>query len=431
MRPPSLSSHQRVLRLATSLLCFGLGRVLSFSTSSLPSNLLLNTPPLLRGLREIIDRYDIILVDQFGVIHNGNHPLPGSIEALAELERLGKKIVILSNTSARSQHAIERFQKLGFSSNSLAGFRTSGEAAFLHIKEKYVGKKCAMVSWGGGSNFAKSFIDDMKREAGVTLAPIEEADFALFHGSQAILSCGDNDPFKGEIPISLYETGTIDAPLEYFLTCAAQRRIPAVVANRDFTAVTLAGFRFMPGIISDLFESRGGTNIASFGKPSAEFFLDAIRDARDVEGVVNDSKQKQDEYSRLYMQAERFKSKMTTEQNQSLERLLQQSMRRRVLHVGDSLEHDITGAHNAGIDSVLITNHGVHRQEFLDKVVPKRDMVSSSGGHIGDEMKLSCTQGQVGLELEAEASPLIRNVCDLCDRLGSPRPTFLMEEFVF
>ena len=39
------------------------------------------------GLREIADRFDLFLVDQYGVLHDGVAAYPGAIEALAELDR--------------------------------------------------------------------------------------------------------------------------------------------------------------------------------------------------------------------------------------------------------------------------------------------------------------------------------------------------------
>jgi ribonucleotide monophosphatase NagD (HAD superfamily) len=85
-----------------------------------------------------LTRYDVILLDQFGVLHNGAHSLPGAIEAVNELARAGKNLVVVSNTSQRQANAISRFQRLGFDPTLLSGFQTSGDAAFRCIKEKTV-----------------------------------------------------------------------------------------------------------------------------------------------------------------------------------------------------------------------------------------------------------------------------------------------------
>lgn len=42
-----------------------------------------------------------VLLDQFGVLHDGKNAYPDAIEAVSKLARQGRKIVILSNSSRR------------------------------------------------------------------------------------------------------------------------------------------------------------------------------------------------------------------------------------------------------------------------------------------------------------------------------------------
>lgn len=42
-----------------------------------------------------------ILLDQFGVLHDGQKPYPGSIEAVKALADSGRKVLIISNSSRR------------------------------------------------------------------------------------------------------------------------------------------------------------------------------------------------------------------------------------------------------------------------------------------------------------------------------------------
>jgi ribonucleotide monophosphatase NagD (HAD superfamily) len=54
------------------------------------------------GLKGLADRFDVMLIDQWGVIHDGGDaPYPGAVECMRELQRLGKHIVLLSNSSKR------------------------------------------------------------------------------------------------------------------------------------------------------------------------------------------------------------------------------------------------------------------------------------------------------------------------------------------
>ena len=60
------------------------------------------TTTIVEGLSEIdLSRYDAIVLDQYGVLHNGGLLLDGCADALERLVASGKKLVVLSNTSKR------------------------------------------------------------------------------------------------------------------------------------------------------------------------------------------------------------------------------------------------------------------------------------------------------------------------------------------
>ena len=44
----------------------------------------------IQGLGEIAGDYDLFLIDQWGVIHDGETPYDGAVDALAELKALGR-----------------------------------------------------------------------------------------------------------------------------------------------------------------------------------------------------------------------------------------------------------------------------------------------------------------------------------------------------
>ena len=49
------------------------------------------------GLRSIINDYDIIYIDLWGVVHNGIDLHKKAIESLEEIEKAKKKYVLLTN----------------------------------------------------------------------------------------------------------------------------------------------------------------------------------------------------------------------------------------------------------------------------------------------------------------------------------------------
>ena len=58
--------------------------------------LISNMPVMTDDPRHLVQA---VLLDQFGVLHDGQKPYPGSIEAVKALAESGRKILIISNSS--------------------------------------------------------------------------------------------------------------------------------------------------------------------------------------------------------------------------------------------------------------------------------------------------------------------------------------------
>ena len=83
----------------------------------------MTAPRALAGLRESIEDFDVYLLDQFGVLHDGVRPYPGVAEALEALHDAGKKLVILTNSGKRSAPNLERLVALGVPRATIYGCR--------------------------------------------------------------------------------------------------------------------------------------------------------------------------------------------------------------------------------------------------------------------------------------------------------------------
>ena len=90
-----------------------------------------------QSFREIASLYDGFMLDQYGVMHNGKHPLPGAVECVRYLASNGKKLVVLSNTSSPSRSALQRLSELGFDEDYFVGVVTSGDEAARYISSTY------------------------------------------------------------------------------------------------------------------------------------------------------------------------------------------------------------------------------------------------------------------------------------------------------
>lgn len=266
-------------------------------------------PTTISGISTIADNYDAFLLDQFGVLHDGKHALPGAIDCFDRLVRSGKQLIVLSNTSRRRDFARGKLPGLGFDDASLAGFVCSGEEAWRHMARNCRGQRCVWLSWSADFH---AWQGDYLTGTDVTLASADEADFVLCHGSQRVRTdkAGDGEP------TGLQTGDELSAYADSVLARCASRGLPMVCANPDIHVTLPDGSRGnMPGQLAARYEEHGGT-VAYFGKPYAPAFDAALAllagraGGADLDGGVDLS---------------------------------------RVLHVGDSLAHDVAGANASGI----------------------------------------------------------------------------------
>eukprot|EP01038_Epipyxis_sp_PR26KG_P009671 gene9671-13021_t len=336
-------------------------------------NSFLNIPIHLRSLNDIVHKYDVFVLDQFGVLHNGQTPLPKISETLSILNQHNKIIIILSNASNLVAKASQRFTDMGLPP-VYTTFVTSGSVAYDFIASKAY-KKCVWFTWKTHTT------DDYLSKLNVQSVNIddENVDFLFFHGTQVIANNhiqyqpDTTDYLDHKMPS--YYTGEVDDHTKEIFRKAIKRNIPAICANIDIKAIVGNNKpAYMPGIYLECFKSMGG-QLVSFGKPHKEFFNLAINKAIDK---VNSSN-------------------IPSNANVKI------GGKNRIVHVGDSLHHDIQGAIETGIDSILITAHGIHKDELNDDRIAQNEV----------------------------DKPLLIKVTDLCDREGVGRPDYIMTDFIF
>ena len=63
---------------------------------------------LIKGLRQVQNKYDAFFIDLWGVIHNGIQLYPEAIEVLENLYKLKKRFVLMSN-APRPSKDVENF----------------------------------------------------------------------------------------------------------------------------------------------------------------------------------------------------------------------------------------------------------------------------------------------------------------------------------
>ena len=65
------------------------------------------------GLRKIARQFDGMLLDQFGVIHDGRKLYPGTIRVLSELRAAGIPVAVMTNSGKRAAANRERLVRMG------------------------------------------------------------------------------------------------------------------------------------------------------------------------------------------------------------------------------------------------------------------------------------------------------------------------------
>jgi HAD superfamily hydrolase (TIGR01459 family) len=208
------------------------------------------------GLAALAARYDVFLVDQFGVLHDGSAAYPGAVEALAALKQSGATVVLLSNSGKRSGPNEERLAALGFRLGSWDLFLTSGEVAWRMFGGAYghprlaPGTRVMVLARGDG----RSALEGLPVDAG---AGAQDADLVLLSGSE-----GDRH--------------ALDAYRE-MLAPAVRRGVPLVCTNPDKVMLTPSGPKFGAGRIAELYEEMGG-RVAWIGKPFPQIYRAALEE---------------------------------------------------------------------------------------------------------------------------------------------------------
>ena len=95
---------------------------------------------LIKGLRQVQNKYDAFFIDLWGVIHNGIQLYPEAIDVLENLNKLNKRFVLLSNAPRPSKSVEKYLVNLKMDKIFLKNVFTSGEAALQSLKKIFMVK---------------------------------------------------------------------------------------------------------------------------------------------------------------------------------------------------------------------------------------------------------------------------------------------------
>jgi HAD superfamily hydrolase (TIGR01459 family) len=246
--------------------------------------------PILSGLSQWADRYDALVCDLWGVVHNGHTATPSACDALIRFRKRGGKVVFLSNAPRPSAAVLVQLDGFGVTREAWDSVVTSGDIAYEAINRRadtwHQELRRRFFHIGAAHN--KTLFDGLAAEP---TSDVAAADFILCTG----LFDSNN------------ETAETYRPLFEQAIARGQRLL---CANPD-RAVMVGAKRFpSAGALANLYTAMGG-EVREYGKPHPNAYAMCFERLGKVE-------------------------------------------RSRVLAIGDGLLTDIAGANAVGLDALFI-----------------------------------------------------------------------------
>src|SRR5262249_1731625 len=87
-------------------------------------------PPAVDGLAALAERYDGLIVDLWGTVHNGVAAFPGVPETLVAARQAVKRVLLVTNAPRRSGRVGEGLVRLGITTAHYDAVMTAGEVAW-------------------------------------------------------------------------------------------------------------------------------------------------------------------------------------------------------------------------------------------------------------------------------------------------------------
>ena len=213
----------------------------------------------LDGIAQIAARYDGIVLDQWGVLHNGTNPYPGAIDCLERLYAGGKRVVILSNSGKPGADNERLVVQMGFDRTLFDSVVSAGDDARAALADR-------------GDPFHRDL-------AGRCHVLARDADLELAHW-YGVEPARDVDDAGFLLVVSIDSPRQSVAGWEATLRRAAARGLPMLCANPDFARTAADGsLHEAPGLVARRYRELGGT-VRLHGKPDAGIYRGCLRRLR-------------------------------------------------------------------------------------------------------------------------------------------------------
>ena len=89
-----------------------------------------------KGIKEIVNNFDLFFIDIWGVIHNGIRLNEDAVNVLDQLDSLDKEYVLLTNAPRPNSDVIKFLKKLGLDNKKSSKVYTSGQGSLNYLNNE-------------------------------------------------------------------------------------------------------------------------------------------------------------------------------------------------------------------------------------------------------------------------------------------------------
>lgn len=219
------------------------------------SSMTVALPALLDNLSSLAPRYDVVLCDVWGVVHNGVAAFPAACDALARFRAGGGHVVLITNAPRQNDVVVDLLDKLAVPHAAYDAVVSSGDVTREVIEAR---QNKAVFHIGPHRDYSVFTGLDIR------FAPVEEADYAVCSG--------------------LFDD-TRETPEDYrdIVERMLRRRLFMVCANPDLVVERGSTLVYCAGAIADFYEKSGG-EVLWAGKPHRPIYDAALTRAAELRG---------------------------------------------------------------------------------------------------------------------------------------------------
>eukprot|EP01037_Dinobryon_pediforme_P013424 gene13424-13538_t len=272
-----------------------------------------NFTPLISGLQSVSARYDVILSDIWGVVHNGLAAYDEACAALAAFRRQGGTVVLITNAPRPCGPIFKQLDQFNVPRDAYDAIVTSGDVALA-----LVAAKGTQPFFHIGPQRDLALLEELSRRVAVMPphANLDKADYVLCTGLI------DDDMAPAD-----FASRPLPPKIEEMLAAMKSRNLPMICANPDVIVHVGDKLYYCAGALGERYIAIGGKTTYS-GKPYGPIYAEALRLAAEARG--------------------------------------RDTAHAKVLAIGDAIRTDIAGASEQGIDVLMVTG-GIHRDEMHEE----------------------------------------------------------------